>query len=94
MARQNSFCASKRGDDLIDTISSERIIPPARIAAQGILPPKRKMEYNYNPHLTPSLRFDDSGKIDELLEKARRGPLSTEDLKILSEALQAPRPMA
>ena len=62
--------------------------PPARIAAQGTLPPKRKMEYNYNPHLTPVLRFDDSGKIDELLEKARRGSLSDEDLKILSDALK------
>ena len=62
--------------------------PPARIAAQGILPPKRKMEYNYNPHLIPSLRFDDSGKIDELLEKARQGPLSDEDLKILSDTLK------
>ena len=62
--------------------------PPARIAAQGTLPPKRKMEYNYNPHLTPSLRFDDNGRIDELLEKARQGPLSDEDLKILSDALK------
>lgn len=62
--------------------------PPARIAAQGTLPPKRKVEYNYNPHLTSSLRFDDSGKIDELLEKARQGPLSDEDLKILSDTLK------
>ena len=66
--------------------------PPARIAAQGTLPPERKMEYNYNPHQTPALRFDDSGKIDELLEKARRGPLSDGDVKTLSDALnhQAP----
>ena len=61
--------------------------PPARIAAQGTLPPKRKMEYNYNPHLTPSLRFDDRGRIEELLEKARQGPLSDEDVKTLSDAL-------
>lgn len=61
--------------------------PPARIAAQGTLPSKRKMEYNYNPHLTPVLRSDDSGKIDELLEKARQGPLSDEDVKTLSDAL-------
>ena len=63
-------------------------IPPARIAAQGTHPPKKNMEYNYNPHLKPALRFDDSGKIDELLEKARQGPLSDEDVKTLSDALK------
>ena len=87
MARQNRSARQKevrayRHDKL------RKNNPPARIAAQGILPPKRKMEYNYNPHLTPSLRFDDSGKIDELLEKARQGPLSDEDLRILSNALK------
>ena len=87
MARQNRSASQKevrayRHDKL------RKNNPPARIAAQGTLPPKRKMEYNYNPHLTPSLRFDDSGKIDELLKKARQGPLSDEDLKILSDALK------
>ena len=86
MARQNRSTSQKevlsyRHDKL------RKNNPPARIAAQGTLPPKRKMEYNYNPHQTPSLRFDDSGKIDELLKKARQGPLSDEDLKILSDAL-------
>ena len=87
MARQNRSASQKevrayRHDKL------RKNNPPARIAAQGTLPPKRKMEYNYNPHLTPALRFDDSGKIDELLEKARQGPLSDEDVKILSDALK------
>ena len=91
MARQNRSTSQKevlsyRHDKL------RKNNPPARIAAQGTLPPKRKMEYNYNPHLTPSLRFDDSGKIDELLEKARQGPLSDEDLKILSDALKHQAP--
>ena len=87
MARQNRSARQKevrayRHDKL------RKNNPPARIAAQGTLPSKRKMEYNYNPHLTPSLRFDDSGKIDELLKKARQGPLSDEDLEILSNALK------
>ena len=87
MARQNRSASQKevrayRHDKL------RKNNPPARIAAQGTVPPKRKMEYNYNPHLTPALRFDDSAKIDELLEKARRGPLSDEDVKILSDALK------
>ena len=87
MARQNRSASQKevrayRHDKL------RKNNPPARIAAQGTLPPKKKMEYNYNPHLTPVLRFDNSGKIDELLEKARRGPLSDEDLEILSDALK------
>ena len=91
MARQNRSTSQKevlsyRHDKL------RKNNPPARIAAQGTLPPKRKMEYNYNPHLTPSLRFDDSGKIDEMLEKARQGPLSDEDLKILSDALKHQAP--
>ena len=87
MARQNRSTSQKevlsyRHDKL------RKNNPPARIAGQGTLPPKRKMEYNYNPHLTPSLRFDDSGEIDELLKKARQGPLSDEDLKTLSDALK------
>ena len=87
MARQNRSASQKevrayRHDKL------RKNNPPARIAAQGTLPEKRKMEYNYNPHLTPVLRFDDSAKIDELLGKAQRGSLSDEDVKILSDALK------
>ena len=86
MARQNRSVSQKEVRSYRHD-KSRKNNPPARIAAQGKLPPKMKMEYNYNPHLTPVLRFDGSGKIDELLEKARRGPLSEEDVKILSDAL-------
>ena len=87
MARQNRSTTQKE----VRSYRHDKIrknIPPARIAAQGTLPARKKMEYNYNPHLTPVLRYDDSEKIDELLEKARRGPLSDEDLKTLSDALK------
>ena len=87
MARQNRSTSQKE----VRSYRHDKIrknIPPARIAAQGTLPPKKNMEYNYNPHLTPVLRYDDSEEIDELLEKARRGALSDKDVETLSDALK------
>ena len=48
-------------------------IPPAGLAAQGKIREKPKIQYAYNPHLPPILRFDRTGKADglpELLEIA------------------------
>jgi len=52
-------------------------IPPAGLAAQGKIREKPKIQYAYNPHLPPILRFDRTGKTDglpELLEIAAPGP--------------------
>jgi adenine-specific DNA-methyltransferase len=70
-------------------------LPPAGLAAEGKIEQTRKVQYAYNPHLPPVLRFDASGKSDrlpELLEKARKGPLTDEEAKLLADALQVREP--
>ena len=65
--------------------------PPAGIASHGKVSEKPKQVYAYNPHLPPSLRFDENGNADhlpELLQKAQRGPLSADEVQILAEALK------
>ena len=64
--------------------------PPAGIASHAKVSEKPKPEYAYNPHLPPSLRFDENGNADhlpELLQKAQRGPLSADEVQILAAAL-------
>ena len=65
--------------------------PPAGIASHVKVHEKPKQEYAYNPHLPPSLRFDENGTADqlpELLQKAQQGPLSADEVQILAEALK------
>ena len=65
--------------------------PPAGIASHVKVHEKPKQEYAYNPHLPPSLRFDENGAADqlpELLQKAQQGPLSADEVQILAEALK------
>ena len=65
--------------------------PPAGIASHGQVHEKPKQEYAYNPHLPPRLQFDESGDADqlpELLQKAQRGPLSSDEVQTLAEALR------
>ena len=64
--------------------------PPAGIASHGQVHEQPRQEYAYNPHLPPSLRFDENGNADqlpELLQKAQRGPLSADEVQILAAAL-------
>lgn len=42
--------------------------PPAKIAAEGVVPAIPKAQYAYNPHLPPVLRFDTTGESDQLPE--------------------------
>jgi hypothetical protein len=42
--------------------------PPAKIAAEGHVPLVPKAEYTYSPHRPPELRFDPTGRTDELPE--------------------------
>jgi adenine-specific DNA-methyltransferase len=70
-------------------------IPPAGLAAQGKIREKPKIQYVYNPHLPPILRFDKTGKTDdlpELLETARTRPLTVEEAELLAEALRKQEP--
>jgi len=70
-------------------------IPPAGLAAQGKIKEKPKIQYAYNPHLPPILRFDKTGKTDalpELLETARTRPLTVEEAELLAVALRKQEP--
>ncbi|MBM4071877.1 MAG: tetratricopeptide repeat protein [Planctomycetes bacterium] len=69
--------------------------PPAKIAAEGMVPVMPKIEYSYSPRRPPVLRFDTSGKADklpELLEKATKGPLTKDEAQVLAEALRTQQP--
>ena len=69
--------------------------PPAGLAAQGILRETPKIEYAYNPHLPPCLRFDERGEADrlpELLETATQRALSNKEVHILAKALKTHEP--
>lgn len=69
--------------------------PPAKIAAEGTVPVIPKAEYAYSPRRPPELRFDPTGgadKLPELLEKARREPLTKEEADLLAEALRTHQP--
>ena len=71
--------------------ASRKNNPPAGIASHGRVHEQPKQEYAYNPHLPPSLRFDENGDADqlpELLEKAQREKLSAEEVQTLAAALR------
>jgi len=70
-------------------------IPDAGLAAQGQAHETAKLQFAYDPHLSPLLRCDPTGASDALpplLAKARKGPLSSEDTKLLAEALRNREP--
>src|SRR3712207_2493818 len=69
--------------------------PPAGLAAQGRLAEQPRERYAYNPHLPPVLRFDPTGAADrypELLEEARRRPLTDDEVDLLAAALRKDEP--
>jgi adenine-specific DNA-methyltransferase len=75
--------------------ASRTNIPPAGLAAQGRVRETPKVAYAYDPHLPPVLRFDEGGESDtlpELLEEARRRPLTADEARLLSEALRVRQP--
>jgi len=70
-------------------------IPPSGLAARGHIVREKKIVYAYNPHLTPTLRFDDTGeadRIEELLHTATQRPLNQDELKLLQAALRNHQP--
>lgn len=73
--------------------ASRKNIPPAGIATPEAVDygPHR---VNYDPHLSPVLRFDSmsgtdklTARVESILEKSRSQPLTHEETQILSEAL-------
>jgi adenine-specific DNA-methyltransferase len=70
--------------------SARMHIPPAGLAAQGMVREAPRMQFAYDPHLSPVLRSDPTGVADRLqalLESARTRPLSAEEVQYLAEAL-------
>ncbi|MFP4172535.1 MAG: hypothetical protein ACLFV4_06455 [Candidatus Hydrogenedentota bacterium] len=70
-------------------------IPPAKLAAEGQVPLVGKVRYAYNPHRPPALRWHPDGEPDqlpELLEAARKRPLTDEEARTLNEALRHQQP--
>jgi adenine-specific DNA-methyltransferase len=69
--------------------------PPAKIAAEGHVPLIPKAEYFYSPRRPPELRFDPTGRADELpelLAKATRQKLTDAEAWALAEALRVNEP--
>ncbi len=70
-------------------------IPPAGLTARGEIVREKKVRYAYNPHLSPVLRFDATGKadsIEKLIEDASRRKLEPHEIKLLQEALRNHEP--
>ena len=71
--------------------ASRKNNPPAGIASHGRVHETPKQEYAYNPHLPPSLRFDENGDADqlpELLAKAQQQALSADEVQTLAAAVR------
>lgn len=92
---------SKNSDTITEQISDYRFeqkrkyITPAGLAAQGVNEPVPKQKFFYDPHLPPVLRFDGTGasdKLPELLEKAKKEVLSSDEIKVLAAALKKHEP--
>jgi adenine-specific DNA-methyltransferase len=69
--------------------------PPAKIAAEGYVPLIPKTEYLYSPRRPPELRFDPTGRADELpelLAKATKQKLTEAEAWTLAEALRVNEP--
>jgi len=69
--------------------------PPAKIAAEGHVPLVPKAEYAYSPRRPPELRFDQTGRADELpelLATARQRKLTEAEAWALAEALRIHEP--
>src|SRR5581483_6772312 len=69
--------------------------PPAKIAAEGIVPLMPKIKYEYSPRLSPRLRFDNAARPDslpELLCEAQKRPLNREEADELAQALRKQEP--
>lgn len=98
MARGKSTRAAVTDNPVLDYRHEEakrKNIPPAGLAAQGRVRETPKIQFAYNPHLSPVLRFDKTGEADglpELLQIARSRPLNADEAQILADALKNQEP--
>ena len=69
--------------------------PSAAFASQGRVNEMPRKRYAYDPHLPPTLRFDDSGESDrvrELVDEATRRRLTESEAQTLADALANRQP--
>src|SRR5437867_1010341 len=97
MAAKKSNHKKSSGESVADYrhAAKRKNIPPAGLAAQGQVREAPKLQFAYDPHLPPALRFDASGasdKLPPLLEKARREKLTSDEAKELADALRQREP--
>lgn len=78
--------------------ASRKNIPPAGLATKNTVQETDPHLLAYDPHLSPVLRFDSTSGTDHLLlhiqdilDKAKTGPLTPEETQILQEALMRSR---
>ncbi len=93
----NDIAAQGSGEPALDYRhdAPRKNIPTAGLAAQGKVQQVPKLQYAYNPHLPPQLRFDATGKPDalpELLRIARSRALSDDEAQELAAALRNREP--
>lgn len=95
MAKRKSKNKSSEVVDYRHQNASRINIPPAGLAARGDIAREGKIQYAYNPHLPPALRFDGSGSedaIQELLAAAHDRQLTADEVKLLQEAFRNHEP--
>ena len=66
--------------------------PPASLAGDAPVPLAPKMVYEYSPRRTPQLQFDCDARLENLLEKAAREPLSGDEVAELRRLYDAHEP--
>ncbi|MBK8233116.1 MAG: site-specific DNA-methyltransferase [Candidatus Eisenbacteria bacterium] len=69
--------------------------PPAKIAAEGVVPVIPKAKYAYSPHRPPTLRLDptaDADTLPELLAAAKTRKLTDDEAATLAAALRVHEP--
>ena len=82
-------------DDYRHDEATRKNIPPAKIAAEGKVPAKPKVQYSYHPRLPPVLRFDSYGEhddipksLEDIIRIAQKRPLTEDEAKALAIALR------
>ncbi len=97
MARQKKK-SEKAGENVVDYRHKgvKRLnIPPAGLTARGEIVREKKVRYAYNPHLSPVLRFDATGKadsIEKLIDDASLRKLEPDEVRFLQEVLRNHEP--
>ena len=93
MARRKK--SEKEIEDYRHSGETRKNNPPAKIAAEGVVPLLPKARYAYSPRRSPELRFDTDGlpdRVQELLNEAAGRPLAREELELLRDALSDQEP--